>query len=327
LTNKLRSKLEDTQEKEMATATRIKVITQKNKDLDLEEEQLISDVAEISIKLDDFNNTKDMLQQELREQTLKVEELTGVENKNRAKMVEVQANLVTQKGRHLAEARAVKISIERLQKELMEKAVQIEQLIKQTQLNRDESKALQERLEETDRASDASRSLCESMLQTEQRTAATLREKLKDKRLSHAIMTASIERKVDKMSSLETTLTDSAIHGEILKSDESTKRKEAEQVANELERSEARERNLSDKIAETEDMIAELRIAKKERKKREEELRKTIKQAKYENKFLKGQAHMKSKEERFLLAELEALRVKNLPSVDDRFEGGSQDRM
>merc|ERR1712166_71036 len=118
-----------------------------------------------------------------------------------------------------------------------------------------------------------------------------------------------IDRKGDKIQSLEMTLTESSNRGEILRSDASTKRKEAEMMADQLEKKASRERDMVEQIQNREEEIATMRLSKRERAKRESDLKKSLKQAQFENKLLKNQVQEKMKAERYLLAELEAQRL------------------
>jgi len=52
-----------------------------------------------------------------------------------------------------------------------------------------------------------------------------------------------------------------------------------------------------------------MRLSKRDRAKREADLKKVLKKAQFENKLLKNHMHEKMKAERYLLAELEAQRL------------------
>jgi len=66
---------------------------------------------------------------------------------------------------------------------------------------------------------------------------------------------------------------------------------------------------MSAAIVTKEDNISKLRQDARERQKREAEISKSVKQAQFENKLLKKQLQEKMKAERYLLAELEGLRL------------------
>jgi len=309
LTNKLREQLESKLDLELEQKSRIKMLEQHNKGLDSEVEEKTKVEAATRIELDEYTSQVDIMTQELREQELKNEELTAVQTSNRQRIAELESNLKKQEQQHLADARAVKLSIISLQDALMDKVNTVEQLVKTTQTTKAKAKDLQSRLEATERAAAESQSRYEKMLQEEQRLSATLRGELENKRRQHALLSSSIERKGEKIQSLEMTLTESSNRGEILKSDASTKRKEAEMMADQLEKKASRERDMVDQIQNREEEIAAMRLAKRERSKREGDLKKHLKQAQFENKLLKNQVQEKMKAERYLLAELEAQRL------------------
>merc|ERR1740117_2423895 len=130
-----------------------------------------------------------------------------------------------------------------------------------------------------------------------------------NKKRQQMLLNQSIDRKGEKIQSLEMTMIESSNRGEILKSDADTKRKEAEMMADQLEKKGSRERDMVAQIQNREEEIGAMRLSKRERAKREGDLKKNFKQAQFENKLLKNQVQEKMKAERYLLAELEAQRL------------------
>jgi len=309
LTNKLREQLEAKIDLELEQKSRVKMLEQHNKGLDTEVEEKTKLEASTRIELDEYTSQVDIMAQELREQELKNVELIDVQTANRNRIAELEINLKKQEQQHLADARAVKLSIISLQDALMDKVNTVEQLVKTTQTTKAKAKDLQSRLESTERAASESQSRYEKMLQDEQQLSAKMRGELENKKRQHALLNQSIDRKGDKIQSLEMTLTESSNRGEILKSDASTKRKEAEMMADQLEKKVSRERDMVAQIQNREEEIGAMRLSKRERAKREGDLKKNFKQAQFENKLLKNQVQEKMKAERYLLAELEAQRL------------------
>jgi len=309
LVDKLREQVETHIDLELEQKSRIKMLEQHNQGLDADVEEKTKLEGAARIELDEFTSQVDIMTQELREQELKNEELVGVQIANRGRIAALEINLTQQEQQHLADARAVKLSIISLQDALMDKVNSVEQLVKITQTTKSKAKELQTRLRATEGSADDSQARYEKMLQEEQRLSATLRGELENRRRQHAVVTNSIERKSDKIQSLAMTLTESSNRGEILKSDADTKRKEAEMMAEQLEKKASRERDMVEAIQVREEQIGVMVLAGRERAKRESELQKNLKQARFENRLLKNQVQEKMKAERYLLAELEAQRL------------------
>merc|ERR1740133_459452 len=298
LTNKLQVELESKQSLELEQDSRVQMLTQHCNALDKEIVEKTKLEASTRIEADEYSSQVDILTVELREQELKSEELVKVGISNRKILLELELNLKKQEQQQLADARAVKLTIISLQDALMSKVNTVEQLVKNTQTTKAKAKDLQSRLESTERAASESQSRYAKML-----------GELENKKRQHALLNQSIDRKGDKIQSLEMTMIESSNRGEILKSDADTKRKEAEMMADQLEQKAARERDMHDQIQTREEEIGAMRLSKRERAKREFDLKKALKQAKFENKLLQNQCKEKMKAERYLLAELESQRL------------------
>ena len=309
LTDKLRSQLEERLNAELEQKSRIKMLTEHNKNLDKELEEKTEEESKLKIELDEYTSQVDILTTEVREQELKNKELSTVQDENRNKIHDLESALKKQEQQHLADARAVKLSIISLQDALVEKVNTVEHLVKTTQQTKAKAKGLQEQLDATERAAASNQKRFESELQDEQRLAAKLRGEIDAKRRELKTLTESIEVKGEKIANLEITLRESSNQSEILKSEASTKRKEAEMMEDALEAKTSREREMIEQIASREEEIAKIRLSKRERQKREAELKKQLKAAQFENKLLKNQIQEKMKAERYLLAELEAQRL------------------
>merc|ERR1740117_123329 len=309
LTNKLQVELESKQSLELEQDSRVQMLTQHCNALDKEIVEKTKLEASTRIEADEYSSQVDILTVELREQELKSEELVKVGIENRRILLELELNLKKQEQQQLADARAVKLTIISLQDALMSKVNTVEQLVKNTQTTKAKAKDLQSRLESTERAASESQSRYEKLLQEEQRVSATLRGDLESKRRQHSLVNQSIDRKGDKIQRLLMTLTESSNRGEILKSDASTKRKEAEMMATQLQKKESRERDMDEQIQNRKEKIVAMRLLKRDRLKRETGLKKILKKAQFENKLLVNQMHEKMKAERYLLAELEAQRL------------------
>merc|ERR1712166_1112536 len=93
-----------------------------------------------------------------------------------------------QENQHLADARAVKMSIISLQDALMEKVNTVEQLVKTTQSTKIKAKELQQRLESTEAAAAESQRRYEKMLQEEQRSTAAMRATIGNKKRAIAML-------------------------------------------------------------------------------------------------------------------------------------------
>jgi len=244
VTNKLQVELEKKLSLELEQQSRIKMLNEHNNVLDAEIEEKTKLEGSTRIEADEYSSQVEILTQELREQELKSEELVQVGISNRKILADLELNLKKQEIQHLDDARAVKLSIISLQDALMSKVNTVEQLVKDTQTTKAKAKDLQSRLEVTDRRASESQGRYEKLLQEEQRVSATLRGDLESKRRQHSLLNQSIDRKGDKIQNLNMILTESSNAGEILKSDASTKRKEAEMMANQLQRKELREHGL-----------------------------------------------------------------------------------
>merc|ERR1740115_617019 len=309
VTNKLQVELEKKLSLELEQQSRIKMLNEHNNVLDAEIEEKAKLEGSTRIEADEYSSQVEILTQELREQELKSEELVQVGISNRKILADLELNLKKQEIQHLDDARAVKLTIISLQDALMDKVNTVEQLVKTTQTTKAKAKDLQSRLESTERAASESQSRYEKMLQEEQQLSAKMRGELENKKRQHALLNQSIDRKGDKIQSLEMTMIESSNRGEILKSDADTKRKEAEMMADQLEKKVSRERDMVAQIQNREEEIGAMRLSKRERAKREGDLKKNFKQAQFENKLLKNQVQEKMKEEQSLLAELEAQRL------------------
>jgi len=309
VTNKLRDQLEAELDRELEQKSRMKMLEKHNKGVDADLEIKTELCAKTRMELDDYTGQNDILSQELREQELKNEELFGVQNANVAKIDELKNALKSQEQNHLADARAVKMSIVTLQDALMEKISTVEQLVRQTQTVKAKSAELQTRLSGTEQSAAESKQRYEDMLQEEQRLSASLRGVKENKLRDQALLEESIQRKVERINSLDSTLKESINKGEILKSDVSTKRKESEMMTNQLEKKELIEKQMTASIISREDAISLLRQNARDRVKKTTSLGKSVKQAQFENKLLKKQLQEKMKAERYLLAELEGLRL------------------
>merc|ERR1740130_1330716 len=289
LTDKLREQLESKLDLELEQKSRIKMLEQHNKCLTADEEEKTRFESSMRIELDEYTSQVDILKQELREQELKNVELASVQTANRGRIAELEINLKRQEQQHLADARAVKLSIVSLQDALIDKVNLVEVLIKTTQTEKAKQKDLTALLESKEGSRSTHGAKYEKMLQEEQRLSAKLRGDLESARHSQLVLNQSIARKADKIQSLEMSLTESSNRGEILKSDADTKRKEAEMMADQLEKKAARERGMHEVIQTREEEIGAMRLSKRERAKRESELQKALKQAKFENKLLQNQ--------------------------------------
>lgn len=309
VTNKLRDQLESELDRELEQKSRMKMLEKHNKTVDGELESRTDALAKATMELDDYSGQNDIIGMELREQELKNEELWSVQSANNSKINSLQTALKTQEANHLADARAVKMSIVTLQDALMEKISTVEMLVRQTQSIKAKSAELQTRLSSTEQSAADSKARFEDMLQEEQRLSASLRGVKENKMRDKALLAESIQRKDYRVEALQATMKESINKGEILKSDVSTKRKESEMMADQLEKKEALEQQMSAAIVTKEDNISKLRQDARERQKREAEISKSVKQAQFENKLLKKQLQEKMKAERYLLAELEGLRL------------------
>jgi len=309
VTNKLRDQLESELDRELEQKSRMKMLEKHNKTVDGELESRTDALAKATMELDDYSGQNDIIGMELREQELKNEELRSVQSANNSKINSLQTALKTQEANHLADARAVKMSIVTLQDALMEKISTVEMLVRQTQSIKAKSAELQTRLSSTEQSAADSKARFEDMLQEEQRLSASLRGVKENKMRDKALLAESIQRKDYRVEALQATMKESINKGEILKSDVSTKRKESEMMADQLEKKEALEQQMSAAIVTKEDNISKLRQDARERQKREAEISKSVKQAQFENKLLKKQLQEKMKAERYLLAELEGLRL------------------
>lgn len=224
------------------------------------------------------------------------------QHNNRVEKQDLENDLKGQENQHLADARAVKMSIISLQDALMEKVNTVEQLVKMTQSTKVKAKELQQRLEATEAAAAQSQRRYEKMLQDEQRSTAAMRATIGNKERSIGMLQQDNARRQEKMDTLEVTLNESSNRGEILKSDAYTKRKEADMVGEQLEKKVARERDMLKVINGKEEDIARVRLAQRESDKEENELRKRLKQAQFENKMLRNQVSEKMKVRRSSLA-------------------------
>merc|ERR1740130_1067591 len=133
LTDKLREQLESKLDLELEQKSRIKMLEQHNKCLTADEEEKTRFESSMRIELDEYTSQVDILKQELREQELKNVELASVQTANRGRIAELEINLKRQEQQHLADARAVKLSIVSLQDALIDKVNLVEVLIKTTQ--------------------------------------------------------------------------------------------------------------------------------------------------------------------------------------------------
>ena len=155
LTSKLRSELEKKQDLELEQTSRIKCSqsTTRISTARLRRRRSWKRIYALSSTVLLAERHSDP---ELREQELKNEELLAVQNKNTKMIAQLKDDLKKQEQQHLADARAVKLSIVSLQDALMEKVSTVEQLVKTTKTTKVKAKALQE-LEETERVASTRR--------------------------------------------------------------------------------------------------------------------------------------------------------------------------
>merc|ERR1740130_1703508 len=115
LTDKLREQLESHMDLELEQKSRIKMLEQHNKELTADEEEKTRIESSMRIELDEYTSQVEILKQEQQ---------------------------------HLADARAVKLSIVSLQDALIDKVNLVEVLIKTTQTEKSKQKDLTARLED-----------------------------------------------------------------------------------------------------------------------------------------------------------------------------------
>merc|ERR1711865_535172 len=265
--------------------------------------------SQVSINAKDLDGECDTVGEELRTQELENQDLQNIENKNRAKHAECQAALKTREANHLADARAVKMSIVTLQDSLMERISMVEMLVRTTTQFKFKTGELKTRLNQTEATANASKQRYQAQLSEEQQMNAMMRGKSENKLREKTLLLQAIGQKDEKIKMLERALVESGNKGEVLKSDVDTKRKESEMMANQLAKKETLERSMFDSVIKKEDNISSMKREARQRLKRTSNMEKDVKAATFENRLLKKQLQEKSKAERYLLAELEGLRL------------------
>jgi len=309
VTNKLRDQIEEETDRELEQKSRIKMLEKHNAALDVDLEEKTSTTAKLSIELDDVESEADLMAQEVRSQELKNEELRAIQDGNLKKINALKSGLKTQEQNHLADARAVKMSIVSLQESLMEKIANVELLVRTTQTLKTKTTDLATRLSATESTAATSKTRYEGMLSEDQRLSATVRGINENKLREKALLETSVAQKTDKIKLLEAALVEAMNRGEVLQSDADTKRKESEMMTEQLDQRVAIEQTMGSSIMNKEEDISRLRQSARERGKRTLNMSKEVKAAQFQNRLLKKQLQEKAKAERYLLAELEALRL------------------
>jgi len=295
---------------------RQKMLTQVNQRISDEVKEKTSFEAALRLDLDEASSDANMLQQELREQELKNEELVAAQASNQQQSNELRAALKAQEDSFMADARAVKQCIIGLQDALMGKTDAAEALIKAAQLTKARVADCQARMASTESTVTESQRKYEKLLDEEQRRSAQLRGDVARKKRNMALLEASMDEAGSKIMSLSMTLEENGRQEEILKSDASTKRKEAAMVFDQLEQRRTRHRDLERQMAACSEELAVLRSANRGRTRRENSLESSQKQAQYESNVLKKKLQGKAKGERYMLAEMEALRLHVIENKD-----------
>lgn len=309
VTNKLRDRAEDELDRELEQKSRVKMLTKHNSALDVDLADKVESVADVKIEVDDFESQVDIQAEELRAKELKNEELVGIQNSQQKQISILQVQLKNQEQAHLADARAVKLSIISLQDALMDKVQNVEQLVRTTQQTKARITELASRLETTQNTAATVKRRNEDMLSEEQSVTATLRGLQENRVREKQVLEEGISNKTARIGGLQSSLVESGNRAEVLQSDTSTKHKEADMMAEQLMQKEAIETKYEEQIFAKEEDIAKYRATLRSRGQRIMEAQKEVRSAQFENKLLRKQLQEKSKAERYLLAELEGLRL------------------
>lgn len=309
ITNKLRDQSENELDRELEQKSRMKMLEKHNTALDKQLEAKTEAIAKTKIDLDDFEAQVEMIGQEVREKELKNKELVGIQGVNISKINQLKQALTDQEKSHISDARAVKLSIVNLQDGLMEKVSQVELLVRTTQQLKAKIAEAQTRLTSTEAAAQNSQQRNQDMLSDEQRLSASLRGVQENKLRAVELLRNGIQSKEMKIQTLQNSMIESGNKAEVLKSDVFTKRKESDMMVEQLVQKEAIEKSMAAKMGKHEEDIAILRQTLRERTMKINAAEKGVKEATFENRLLKRQLQEKMKAERYLLAELEGLRL------------------
>lgn len=309
ITNKQRDRMEEAIDRELEQKSRIKMLEKHNTALDEDLESKTEMCSKVSIDGKDLEGECDIVHENLRSQELQNKDLLHIQDNNRKKHADCQEAFKQQESNHLADARAVKMSIVTLQDSLMERISMVEQLVRTTTKLKAKTAELKTQVESTEFKANSSRKQFETQLSEEQQLCAAMRGKAECKVREKQQLLDGIQAKSDKIIMLERTLIESGNKGEVLKSDVDTKRKESEMMADQLAKREFMERSMFQSLMDKEDNIVRMKRETRERLKRTSTAEKNVKAAMFENRLLKKQLQEKAKAERYLLAELEGLRL------------------
>merc|ERR1740133_160288 len=199
--------------------SRVKMLTKHNSALDVDLADKVESVADVKIEVDDFESQVDIQAEELRAKELKNEELVGIQNSQQKQISILQVQLKNQEQAHLADARAVKLSIISLQDALMDKVQNVEQLVRTTQQTKARITELASRLETTQNTAATVKRRNEDMLSEEQSVTATLRGLQENRVREKQVLEEGISNKTARIGGLQSSLVESGNRAEVLQSD------------------------------------------------------------------------------------------------------------
>merc|ERR1740130_1603410 len=132
ITNKQQTQKMERINRELEQKSRIKVLEKHNTALDEDLESKTEMCSKVSIDGKDLEGECDVVHENLRSQELQNKDLLHIQDNNRKKHADCQEAFKQQESNHLADARAVKMSIVTLQDSLMERISMVEQLVRTT---------------------------------------------------------------------------------------------------------------------------------------------------------------------------------------------------